>query len=1484
MSAAKRALLEKYLRGSLSPQTDTWTVSRRPSEEPALPSLGQEQLWIHAQMVDDPLIYNEPVTVRRTGPLDLPALKQSLKEIIRRHEAWRTNFAIQDGQLVQVINPEVDLEIPFIDLRTLPESEREAEALRLATLDARRPFDLSQGPLLRAMLARLGEEEHCLYLTLHQIIFDGVSLYSVFLPELTALYEAFVEGRPSPLTELPVQYADFAHWQRQQTQDAALSDQLAYWKKQLAAAPAVLDLPIDRPRPAIQTFRGEQLSFTFPQRLSDSLKHLSRREGATLFMTLLTAFQTVLHRYTDQDDLMIGTVTTSRKRSEFDGMLGFFLNTLVLRTDISSDPTFLDLLARTRKVTVDALAHGDVPVHRLVKELDRERDPARNPLFQVMFVLEPPLPAPGAGWELSQVDVDAGIARVDLYLELDDRPEGLVGRIRYNKDLFVAASIERMLEHLTTLLEGVAADPSRAISDYPLGISGTGVPPVNHAQDARATIRPTNSFIEFTKDEIEQSIGNRFESQARKHPHRIAIKSKRHAWSYEELNRKADQIARTILSLVGDGEERVALLFEHDAPMIAAMLGALKAGKTYVPLDPNHPRERLSHLIEHSQATALLTNSRNLALAQEIWSAVAERSDDTALDLIDRPTSKAPSPLRSAGALQRSVINSDDEDPPTQATSLRYIEPDRLAYILYTSGSTGQPKGVMQNHRNVLQHIRAYTNNLHLNADDRLTLFSSYCFDASVMDIYGALLNGATLYPIDIKEDGLDDLPRYLSDEGITIYHSTPTVYRYFINTVAQTSVCDSPVLDRSSDDAARRYEVRTGSGSDRSASSKEIKFPDLRLVVLGGEQVICADVESYKKHFSDDCLFVNGLGPTEATVVLQNFIDKQTELSRDSIPVGFPVADTEVLLLNKAGKPSEIFGEIAIKSQHVALGYWRNPEATAKAFFASSTLNGKPTWPDSARGSSPIVRQGSPDLNDQSEVSDSLRGSSPTVREGARIYRTGDMARRLPDGSLQFEGRKDFQIKIRGFRIELGEIESALTQHPDIREAVVVANQNGNGDTRLVAYLTCTTNFSLSNPVDPVSPNTDKLKFVVQDFLRQKLPDYMVPTSFVTLDSLPLTASGKLNRRALPAPKDPDERATVAPETPLEKSLAAIWAEVLDVKAIGARDNFFDLGGHSLLAVRLFAQIEKKLGKRMPLATLFQAPTVAQLAAIIQKDWTPEFSSLVPIQPQGGKAPFFCVHALGGNVLEYRELARRLGGDQPFYGFQSAGLDGKRAPHTQVEEMAAHYVKEMRALQPNGPYFIGGRSLGGMVAFEMAQQLRAQREQIGLLALLDTYPSGYAKLLREQTTLRGRLRLGMSRTKSHLANLRGLSLNQKLSYLAAKSKFAPRKLKSQLWRRLHSSFQNLGRPLPRALQDIKELNSLAVRQYVPQVYEGRVTLFWASQDLRASVDFVEGWRELAGGGIDVHEIPGTHLDIVKEPHVSELASKLGSCLANARH
>src|SRR5712692_9160193 len=801
--------------------------------------------------------------------------------------------------------------------------------------------------------------------------------------------------------------------------------------------------------------------------------------------------------------------------------------------------------------------------------------------------------------------------------------------------------------------------------------------------------------------------------------------------------------------------------------MIAAMLGALKAGKTYVPLDPNYPEERLAYIIEHSQASVLLTNNANMALARR--------------------------------------LNSGDRQ-----FDLPVVSGDRLAYILYTSGSTGQPKGVMQNHRNVLHFIRVYTNNLHINRDDRLTLVSSYCFDAAVMDIYAALLNGATLYPVDIKAGGLGGLCETLRDDQITIYHSTPMVYRYFVSEwYGRNPAVKEGAENRNCALPHRPHPSRAARlGTPGRAS-------DLRLVVLGGEEVTRGDVELFKQNFADDCLLVNGLGPTESTVSLQYFIDKRTAISGERVPVGYPVDDTEVFLLNRAGKRSEIYGEIAIKSEHVALGYWRNTAATDAAFLRN--------------------------------------GSS------ARIYRTGDMGRRLADGSIVFAGRRDLQVKIRGVRVEPGEVESALAKLSGVRECAVIATATGPSERRLVAYVVP----RLAESIDASD---------LRRCLQGKLPDYMVPSAFVVLDGLPLTPSGKLNRRALPAPEISDRKAELtgtAPRTPTEKLLTEIWSDLLGVAHIGMQENFFDLGGHPLLAVRLFAQVERRFGRRWPLATLFQAPTIAQFAAMIEKEWSPNRSSLVAIKPNGSKPPFFCVHGLGGNVLEFSDLARHLDDDQPFYGLQSQGLDGTQPLLSKVEDMAAHYIKEMRELQREGPYLIGGRSLGGTIAFEMAHQLQAAGQKIGLLALLDTYPAQSAHLAR--------------RLADHATNLKRLSLREKFEYVAHKARFVPRKIKSRIWRTIYNSLQKFGWNLPSVLHSVTEFNSLAAHRYVPQAYDGKVTLFWASGDLRASNALVESWRALATGGIEVQEIPGNHLDIIKEPHVGELARKLSECLLRAQ-
>jgi thioesterase domain-containing protein/acyl carrier protein len=579
-----------------------------------------------------------------------------------------------------------------------------------------------------------------------------------------------------------------------------------------------------------------------------------------------------------------------------------------------------------------------------------------------------------------------------------------------------------------------------------------------------------------------------------------------------------------------------------------------------------------------------------------------------------------------------------------------------------------------------------------------------------------------------------------------------------------------------------------------------------------------------------NDSFWKSGMG-----LSLVNHAQDARATMKEVLPLGKGIKDVQLLVLNSSRQLCGIgeAGEIHFRSPHLAKGYLGDETLTHERFVLNPFTNAS----------------------------------------GDRLYRTGDLGRYLPDGNVEHLGRVDRQVKIRGFRIEPGEIEAVLTQHAEVRETAVVAQQTESGETNLVAYV-------VLNQTSAITTST------LRGYLSEKVPAYMVPAAFVLMEALPLTPNRKLDRRALPAPDEINrERADeyTAPRSAIEQTLAAIWSEVLAVEQVGIHDNFFELGGHSLMAVRLFAFMEKSFGKRLPLATLFQAPTVAQLAAILQEDWAPRWSSLVPIQPLGSRQPFFCVHAVGGNVLEYYDLARHLGADQPFYGLQSRGLEGKQLPHSRIAEMAAHYIKEIREFQPTGPYFIGGRSLGGIIAFEMACQLRAQGQEVGLLALLDSYPVGYYKRSTDAAALRNKAARVRSRIKSHLMNVRSLPLREKLSYLAGKAQYAPIKFKSKVWQTIYRSYENLGRALPRVLRDVQEFNWLAARDYVPQMYDGKVTLFWASRDLRAKFDLIAGWRELAEGGMDVLEIPGTHLDIIKQPHVAELAKKLDESLAGAQ-
>lgn len=1046
-------------------------------------SYAQQRLWFLEQLGLSGHAYTLLEAVRLRGTVHVEALRQSLQEIIRRHEVLRTTFINSDGEPRQVIGPATSLPLLMVDLQELSECERETQVHELARSQAQQPFDLAQGPLLRATLIHLAAEEHVLLLTMHHIVSDGWS-HGVFWRELTTLYEACITGKPSLLLPLPIQYADFALWQQQWLQGEVLTTHLAYWKRQLAGAPT-LQLPTDRPRPAVQTFRGARHSLVLSPTLVQALKDLSQQHGVTLFMTLLAALQVLLHRYTGQDDIVVGSPIANRTRVETEGLIGFFVNTLVLRTDLSGEPRFRELLRRVREVALQAYSHQDLPFEKLLEELRPPRDLSRSPLFQVLFVFQnTPQQLPElAGLTLSFLEVDPETTKFDVTLNLAETSGSLCGYFEYSTDLFEAATIARMAGHFQTLLAGIAVNPEWRLSQLPLLTAAQR----QQRSGRRSIVQPAKPFLEFTLEDMDQSLPSRFEQQVKQYPTHIALKTAHAQWTYEVLNSLANRIARGILAQCGSEGERVALLFAHDVSMIAGIVGVLKTGKVYVPLDPFSPPERLAAMLEDAQAAVLLTHTRHLMLAKAL------AKDTLRVINVDAITSSgAPENLGLA------------------------IAPNAMAYILYTSGSMGQPKGVLQSHRNVLYFIRTYTNSLHLSADDRLTLLSTYGFDAAVLDIFGALLNGAALYPFDVHTEDLTRLGAWLQREAITIYHSTPTIYRHVVRTL-------------------------TGAES----------FPALRILALGGEAMYKSDVDLYKQHFSSECLLVNGWGATEATLALQYFINQQTEVRRHTVPVGSPVAGMELFVRNDAGEVMEDYGpgEMVLCSPHLAPGYWRQPVLTGAVF-----------------------------------------GLDPD-RGNRRIYYTGDLGRWLPDGTLEYLGRRDHQVKIRGMRIELGEVEAALQQHQAVRETAVIAREDVPGEMRLVAYLV---------PAQKHTPTVTELR----RWLKQRLPDSMIPATFVWLDVIPLTTRGKVDRRALPEPDltRPDlEEAFVAPRTPSEQQVAAIWCHLLDLERVGIHDNFFELGGHSLLAMQLLSRIRAATHVEVSLLSFFGMPTVAGLASSIE-------------------------------------------------------------------------------------------------------------------------------------------------------------------------------------------------------------------------------------------------------------------------------------------
>lgn len=1052
-------------------------------------SFAQQRLWFIDQLIPGNAIYNVPTVIRLTGKLNASALEQTFNEIVRRHEVLRTTFKVLDGQPLQAIAASLTIPLCVLDLGQLPADEREIEVNRIINAEIERTFDLSTGPLLRVTLLVLGETEHILLLNMHHIICDDWSI-GVLIRELGTLYAAFVQNQ-ALLLELPLQYADFAHWQREWLQGEVLSNQLTYWRQQLNNI-SMLHLPIDKARSPIQSYQGATQFLELPKNLTDALEKLSQQENVTLFMTLLAAFKTLLYRYTHQEDIAVGSPIANRNRSEIEGLIGFFVNSLVLRTDLSGNPTFRELLSRVREVTLGAYSHQDLPFEKLVEELHPERNLSQHPLFQVVFSLQN---APMSALEMpglvpSFINIDLKKTRFDLELHLwkcseDFRSlwgakwkhsQGIRGVMVYSTDLFEPATITRMLKDFQTLLSGIVANPNQRIAHLPL---------LNEQKLHQLLVEWNNTQVDYPQDKC---IHQLFENQVKQHPDSIAIIFENEQLTYNELNIRSNKIAQHLQKMGVNSQVLVGICISQSPEMIIGLLGILKAGGTYVPLDPSYPQERLNFMLSDAQVSVLLTQEKLLKHFQSFSNPIICIDKDWEI-----------------------IAQESAENPKNSVTA------NNLAYVIYTSGSTGKPKGVAVTHKAV-NRLVCNTNYIKLQPTDKIAQASNTSFDAATFEIWGALLNGAQL--VGISKDVIlspHEFALQLRQKGISVLFLTTALFQQIARDVPQA-------------------------------------FATLRYLLFGGETVDIRWVKKILKNGSPKHL-IHVYGPTENTTFSSYYRVGNVPESATSIPIGCPIANTQIYLLdaNLQPVPIGVVGELYIGGDGLAREYLNRPELTETRFIEETGF---------------------------------LR---------VRLYKTGDLARYLPDGNIEFLGRIDNQVKIRGFRIELGEIEAVLSQHPAVRETVVIADEEIAGDKQLVAYI-------VPNQEQIPTQSAQKLASLLRQFLKEKLPEYMVPKAYVILESLPLTPNGKVDRRALKAPDITfDKQDYIAPRTQVEDLLVEIWAKILGKEQVGIHDNFFELGGHSLLATQLVSRIRDTFKIDLPVRNLFEAPTVEQLAKYIE-------------------------------------------------------------------------------------------------------------------------------------------------------------------------------------------------------------------------------------------------------------------------------------------
>ncbi|HLJ02689.1 MAG TPA: amino acid adenylation domain-containing protein [Solirubrobacteraceae bacterium] len=1321
-------------------------------------SFAQQRMWF-LERFEGGALYNVPLVTRLRGPLDVSALEAAFDALVERHETLRTVFTLVDGAPHQVIRPPGPFTLEQVDV-----DGSEERALSLAAEQARRPFELSSEAPIRALLVRLDAEDHVLAITLHHIVTDGWSM-GVLSRELTELYGQARAGTTPELPELAIQYADYAAWQQEWMDSGGLDHQLEHWKRSLAGVPPLLELPTDRPRPSRQSFRGATERVMLPVELLGRVRAFGEGEGATTFMTLLAVFAALLSRYSGQEDVVVASPVANRNRVEFERVIGLFVNTLALRVDVSSEPSFHELLARVREMALGAFSNQDVPFEKLVAELRPERHLSHAPLAQVMFVVlnARERPAPMLGLESERLMTDRGTAKFDLTLFATETPDGLRLSLEYCTDLFERSTALRMLEHYRVLLEAALNEPDRPVGELRL---------LGEDEEELILHRWNETDVEVPA-ELARPVPELIAAQVAATPDAPAVVFGERTLSYRELDARANQVARHLVAQGAEPGAVVAICAERSIEMVIAVLGVLKAGCAYAPIDPGYPEDRVEFMLSDTSAPVLVTQSHLLErLPAGLGAAIVCLDSDA------------------------SAIAARDSAPVEPAATL-----DDLAYVIFTSGSTGRPKGVAMPHRtlaNLLAWQRScwapYSADPDAPAAAARTLqFASLSFDVAFQELFCTWSVGGTLVLV------ADEVRR--DPEALLAYLAEQRVQRLFLPFVALHNLCEA-------------------------AGYLSTSVPSLREVITAGEQLKATGaLRAFFAHHPG-CRLVNQYGPTESHVVSAYTLTGEPDLWPPLPPIGRPISGSRLYLLDRHLQPVPVGvpGELYIGGMTLARGYLARPELTAERFIADPFADG-------------------------------------------RLYRTGDLARYLPDGNIEYLGRADHQVKIRGFRVEPGEVEAALRTHPAVGEAFVMAREDA-GERRLVAYL-----IPSNGAID-----SDELRA----HLRRSLPEYMVPSAVMNLESFPLTPNGKVDRARLaelPLEGQQGERVRKPPRTGTEHALAAIWSRVLGVEELGVTDNFFDLGGHSLMAVRLFAEIERRMSVRLPLSALFETATIEGLAKLVDADRRGEedveWSTMVRMRSGDGELPLFLIGWAGGEVLPYRDLVENLDATVPVFGLRAPGVDRIGSPQHTVAGLASHYVSEIRKVQSQGPYRLGGFCFSGLVAYEMARQLQAEGETVSTLALIDAYP--YRTPRRRSAATAGRAQLAAFRAagrdgrkqwlRDRLAGLHGRA--HRLVYLKA----GPR-LYELLARR------GLERLMPRRPWNLVLVASnLARRHYVPEPLDTRIEFYRAQ---RGPDDAPTPWEDLAMGGVALRPIvhPGiSHDGMMHEPHVRMLAEALSDDL-----